>query len=95
MHNIKLDKIVKIKLQASAYVKMDETELHLYGLSPFRMKIVRNLRKMGYSIYQILITTLFALVILASLITHDAYYEERAEQYIANKQDDESDSVIA
>jgi len=95
MHNIQINKIESIKLKASAYVKMDESELRLYGLSPWRMNLVKGLRKMGYSLYQIIITTLFALVILASLATHDAYYEDRAEQYIYNKYNDDSDSSIA
>ena len=74
LHDIQVNNMEKIKLQASGYSKMDETALKLYGLSNCQFHVVRKLRSRLFVIPQVCLIVLYLVLLLTRLLLHDILY---------------------
>ena len=65
---------------------MDITSLRLYGLSDWRILLIKKfLRKRLHGLLMLVFTLLYAAVICATLIARDLMFEDRAKEYLAEE----------
>jgi len=55
-------------------MKIDEMALRLYGLTDWRMNLIKKIRSSAYSTLHLCFISLYGMLIFASLLIHDLWF---------------------